>query len=318
MVHPSLLEAHVIQNRTQLATKTVDMCTVAKDAADAVRSLMDARELHFAAEIDEGPLWVAGDTHDLRQIQVDLLNNAAKYTSRGGHVKMQVCREDGHVIVRVTDDGVGIADGMLENMFDFFVHSRRSSDRAEGGLARVRSLVTLHGGEVTAKSEGAGRGAELSVRLPLVAQDSSTPRASTARRTGTMPENAKIVVVEDSVDSCMMLCELLSLAGFSCEPAHDGRTGLELILNTHPDAAIIDVGLPEMDGFELARRLRADPTGSDVFLVALTGYGQPADRERALESGFDEHLVKPVHPDKLLRLLGREGLRGGSAERPHP
>lgn len=296
------------------------MCTVAKEAADAVRSLMDARELHFTTEIEDGPLWVAGDPEGLRQLQVDLLNNAAKYTSRDGHVRLLVGREDGHVIVRVVDDGVGIADGMLENMFDFFVQSRRSADRPEGGLARVRSLVSMHGGEITAKSEGAGKGAELTVRLPLVAPSESAmrpPEHARAPSVRQIPENAKIVVVEDSIDSCLMLCELLSLANFTSEAAHDGRTGLELIARTHPDVAIIDVGLPEMDGFEVARRLRADPNTSDVFLIALTGYGQPSDRERALESGFDEHVVKPVHPDKLLRLLGREGLRGGAVESAH-
>lgn len=302
-----------MQNQSELGPQTLDVCAVAKEAADAVRSLMDERGLHFAVDVGDAPLWVAGDPAGLLQVHVDLLKSAARYTSRGGHVTMRVGPEDGQAVLRVIDDGVGIANGMLENMFELVVRSRLPSDRSGGGLARVRSIVSTHGGQISATSEGPGRGAELTVRLPLVRGDGSTDRASAKTRGLVMPEGARLVVVEDSVDSCTMLCELLSIAGFSCEAAYDGRTGLELIASTRPHAAIIDVGLPEMDGFELARRLRADPKTSDVRLIALTGYGQASDRERALESGFDEHVIKPVHPDHLLRLLGRQGLRAARA-----
>jgi two-component system CheB/CheR fusion protein len=309
-----LLDAsRVTQNKIELRKKVLDLRAVSKDAADAVRSLMDARGIEFVTELDEAPLWVDGDPARLQQIQANLLNNAAKYTPRGGHVKLTASREDNWAILRVIDDGVGIADDLLENIFELFVQSKRTLDRSEGGigvgLTLVRSLVTMHGGDVVATSDGIGKGASLTVRLPLTKRslrdDSTHPRS----RATALPKNARIAVIEDNVDSCAMLCELLEMTGYECVFSHDGKHGLELITRTMPHVAIVDVGLPEMDGFEVAQQLRNDPRTRDTFLVALTGYGQPADRARALESGFDEHIVKPIEPGKLLSLLGRESAR---------
>jgi two-component system CheB/CheR fusion protein len=235
-------------------------------------------------------------------------------------VKLSVGREDDFAVVRVGDDGVGIAPDMLENVFELFVQSRRTLDRSEGGigvgLTLVRSLVTMHGGEVTAKSDGAGKGTELTVRLPLARAEQPERTGRPRHRNESLPSGAKIVIVDDSVDSCAMLCELLSLSNFACEAAYDGTSALDLITRSRPQAAIVDVGLPGMDGFEVARRVRAEPHGKDILLIALTGYGQPSDRARALESGFDEHIVKPVQPDQLLRLLGRgeKHTNGASAD----
>lgn len=313
-----LLEAsRVTQNKIELRKKIIDVRVVAKDAADAVRGLMDGRNIQFSVEVDARPLWVDGDPARLQQIQVNLLNNAAKYTPQGGHVKLTVARDGDWVVLRVVDDGVGIAKDMLDNVFDLFVQSKRTLDRSEGGigvgLTLVRSLVSMHGGEVTAQSDGAGSGTTMTVRLPLAKGEAPEDHARTRERAMALPAHARIVVVEDNVDSCTMLCELLSLASFDCESANDGKAGLELIMSTRPHAAVIDVGLPELDGFEVAERLRADPATRDMFLIALTGYGQPADRARALESGFDEHIVKPVHPDHLLRILGRATMRPAPA-----
>lgn len=314
-----LLEAsRVTQNKIELRKKIVDVRVVARDAADAVRSLMEARSLELTTEIDPRPLWVDGDPARLQQIQVNLLNNAAKYTPPGGHVRLSVQRDGGWVVVCVTDDGVGIAEDMIENVFELFVQSKRTLDRSEGGigvgLTLVRSLVALHGGEVKAESGGIGKGTSFIVRIPLAKGETPEDDARARERARAIPSPASVIVVEDNVDSCAMLCELLSLASFHCESANNGKAGLELITAKKPHVAIVDVGLPEMDGFEVARRLRADPTTRDMFLVALTGYGQPTDRARALESGFDEHVVKPVHPDRLLQLLGRRGARAGRAE----
>ncbi len=305
-----LLEAsRVTQNKIELRRKIVDVRTVAKDAADAVRALMDERDITFTVDVGDRPMSVDGDPTRLQQIQVNLLNNAAKYTLRGGHVRLSVQRDGDWAVLRVADDGVGIAKEMLDNVFDLFVQSKRTLDRSDGGigvgLTLVRSLVSMHGGEVVAHSDGAGKGTTMTVRLPLAKGETPEDHARTLARAKALPPQAKIIVVEDNVDSCTMLCELLSLADFECESAHDGKSGLELIASKRPHAAIVDVGLPEVDGFEVARRLRADPATKDMFLVALTGYGQPADRARALDSGFDEHIVKPVHPNHLLGLLGR-------------
>ncbi|MBX3197828.1 MAG: PAS domain-containing protein [Labilithrix sp.] len=309
-----LLEAsRVTQNKIELRKKTLDVRVVARDAADAVRSLMEARSLELTTDIAPRPLWVDGDPARLQQIQVNLLNNAAKYTPPGGHVRLSVHADGDWVVVGVTDNGVGIAEDMIEHVFELFVQSKRTLDRSEGGigvgLTLVRSLVALHGGEVKAESGGIGKGTSFTVRIPLVTGETPEDDARTRERARAIPTPASVVVVEDNIDSCAMLCELLSLASFDCESAANGTTGLELITAKRPHVAIVDVGLPEMDGFEVARRLRADPATRDMFLVALTGYGQPADRARALESGFDEHVVKPVQPDQLLRLLGRRGLR---------
>jgi two-component system CheB/CheR fusion protein len=236
-----------------------------------------------------------------------LLSNAAKYTQRGGRVLLEAKRENGHALLRVTDDGVGIRPEMLDSVFDLFVQSSATLDRSEGGmgvgLTLVRSLVTMHGGTVSARSEGEGRGSEFVVRLPVTAQTpEELPRG---RQRVQWPRGTKILVVEDNADSRQTLCTLLELAGFSCHSAENGAEGLELLKLHRPDIAIIDIGLPGIDGFELARRIRALPDAEQLYLVALTGYGQPSDRALALEAGFDEHLVKPLHPEDLSRLLTR-------------
>ncbi len=314
-----LLEAsRVTQNKIELRRKVVDVRTVAKDASDVVRPVMDARQIELQIEIDELPLWVDGDPARLQQIQVNLLNNAAKYTPRRGRVKLIVTREKDQAVIKVIDNGAGIARDMLDTVFDLFVQSKSTLDRSEGGigvgLTLVRSLVSMHGGDVVAKSDGEGKGSEFIVRLPLVQGDTPEHGARTRERARSLPKDARIVVIEDNVDSCAMLCELLSLSSFECVSAHDGKAGLELIAKLKPHAAIIDVGLPEMNGFEVAEHIRESADTRNMFLVALTGYGQPADRARALQAGFDEHVVKPVHPNHLLHLLGRDGaLKTGSS-----
>jgi len=306
-----LLEAsRVTQNKIELRKRVVDLGAVAKDAVDAARSLMDSHGLHFEVRIDPQPMRVAGDPARLQQIQVNLLSNAAKYTPRGGHVLLETKVQGNAAVIRVRDDGVGIHCDMLETVFDLFVQSRRTLDRSDGGLGLgltlVRSLVDMHGGTVTARSEGEGKGCEFVVTLPLVTAALDEPRR---RHPAARAANGtRVVIVEDNADSREMLSKLLKLAGFECQDTFDGPSGVALIEAEKPDIAIVDVGLPGMDGFELARRIRAQPEYARTYLVALTGYGQTSDRVKAFESGFDEHLVKPVRADQLVRLL-REGTR---------
>jgi two-component system, chemotaxis family, CheB/CheR fusion protein len=303
-----LLEAsRVTQNKIDLRKRVLDLRTVAAEAADAVRGSMDAQGLQFEVELEGEPIVVEGDPARLQQIQVNLLSNAAKYTSRGGHVRLQVSREPGTAVIRVQDDGTGIPPTMLDSIFDLFVQSSRTLDRAAGGLGvgltLVRALVQMHGGTVNAYSDGEGRGSRFVVHLPLAAgQTAEPPELERARPA--LPETARVVIVEDNSDSREMLCALLEHAGFECHAAAAGASGLVLVDDVRPDIVIVDVGLPEMNGFEVARRIRANPRHEGVCLIALTGYGQASDRAASSRAGFDEHLVKPVHAEQLLALLG--------------
>jgi two-component system CheB/CheR fusion protein len=319
-----LLEAsRVTQNKIELRRGVIDLRAAVRDAADAVRSTLSERGVNFTMQLDSEPIYVDGDPARLQQVQVNLLSNAAKYTARGGNVRLDVCRLDGHAVIRVRDDGAGIPRDMLDSVFDLFVQSSRTLDRAAGGLGvgltLVRSLVAMHGGSIEAHSEGEGKGSEFVVRLPLVTgaqpRDESSPRLRPSVHAG-----ARIVVVEDNPDSREMLCELLKRAGFECTTADNGPAALQLIDEVCPEIAILDVGLPEMDGFELARRLRANPRHAQLILIALTGYGRAEDRKASREAGFDEHLVKPVHAEQLLQLLAQscDGSRTPSVDIVEP
>ncbi|HYE90469.1 MAG TPA: PAS domain-containing protein, partial [Terriglobales bacterium] len=303
-----LLEAsRVTQNKIELRKRVLDLGVVAREAVEAVRPQMDERGLHFALRLGPQPIYVNGDAARLQQIQVNLLNNAAKYTPRGGHVTLDVGVEAGEAVIRVKDDGVGIGRELLDSVFDLFVQSSRTLDRSAGGLGvgltLVRALVTMHGGTVVGHSDGEGRGSEFTVRLPL-AVAGEVPAPAPPRTPFTLGARARIMVVEDNTDSRELLCELLEHVGFECRAAESGLGALELVTEFAPDVAILDLGLPGMDGLELARRIRSEPRHARMILIALTGYGQAADRVAAREAGFDEHLVKPVQGEQLLTLLG--------------
>jgi len=325
-----LLEAsRVTQDKIDLKTTALDLNEAVREATDAIRDQMQANGVALEVEIDPQPLRIVGDPARLQQIQVNLLSNAAKYTPRGGHVRVSTGREGAWAVIRVSDDGAGIPPDMLESIFDLFVQSRRTLDRAAGGLGvgltLVRALVSLHGGTVSASSGGEGKGSEMVVRLPLAtgaaasrqatdgeaATDTGRPGEGIAgdgqrrKESCRLPSGAQVLVVEDNADSREMLCELLEMSGFKCRTAENGLAALDLMKAQLPDVAILDVGLPGMDGFELARRIREDGKLFQTCLIALTGYGQPSDRAISKQAGFDAHLVKPVRAEELLGMLDK-------------
>ncbi len=306
-----LLEAtRVTQNKIELKRTVLDLRAVVRDATDAAQNLFSSRGIAFKAELPTHAIDVDGDAARLQQIVVNLLNNAAKYTPRGGHVRLTMTADEAVVRIAVEDDGVGIPAEFLDSIFELFVQSHRTLDRAQGGigvgLTLVRSLVGMHGGTVRAKSAGDGQGSEFVVELPLSHHDASLP-PHPARLPGRgVPPGSRVVVVEDNADGRDLLCEFLSLAGYECHTAGDGTEGLALIQRLHPTVALVDIGLPGLDGLELARRVRSDDRNPNIVLVALTGYGQASDRATVRHAGFDAHLVKPADPDALVALLRGE------------
>jgi two-component system CheB/CheR fusion protein len=304
-----LLEAsRVTQNKIDLRRQVLDLRPITTEAADAVRRLMDDKHIEFTVDIDPDPIWVFGDPARLQQIQVNLLSNAAKYTSPGGRVALQVRRDGEDAIVRVRDNGAGIPPSMLDSIFDLFVQARPTLDHTAGGLGvgltLVRALVEMHGGTVTAHSDGEGAGSEFVVRLPITTV-APVERPEGEWR-GTVPApGTRVVIVEDNADSREALCAILAQAGLLCRGVGDGRAALDVIDEFCPEVVILDVGLPELDGLEVARQIRGKPRHAGVRLIALTGYGQASDRRASAQAGFDHHLVKPVEPQELLALVAR-------------
>ena len=260
--------------------------------------------------VQAAPTWVSADPTRLEQVLTNLLANAVKYTPAGGEITVSVHRDGDHAVLSVRDTGVGIRAELLPRVFDLFVQADRSLERSAGGLGigltLVRQLVQLHGGTVEASSAGPGRGSTFTVRLPVLADP---PDSDDAARPAVAGPARRVLVIEDNEDAREMLRNLLHILGHEVHEACDGASGIEEARRLRPDAALIDIGLPGIDGYEVARRIRADAPGTR--LVAVTGYGQPEDRERALAAGFDVHLVKPVDPDQLQRLLAaRVGVSG--------
>jgi two-component system CheB/CheR fusion protein len=309
-----LLEAaRVTQNKIVLHNGLVDLNAIVREAIEAARGQMRERSIALEDELHAAPLPVDGDPARLQQVLVNLLHNAAKYTPFKGHVVVRTRREDDTASIHVIDDGAGIPPAMLESVFDLFVQSRRTLDRSAGGLgvglSLVRSLVSMHGGSVRAHSEGEGKGSEFVVTLPVAKTASGSDAVPADLRPSDLtprceaPPGSTVLVVEDNAENRETLVELLEDSGFRCRAADCGSAALELLAKATPYAAIIDLGLPEIDGFELARRIRSMPEHAGACLVALTGYGQPSDRARAKEAGLDAHLVKPVQIEKLLEIL---------------
>jgi CheY-like chemotaxis protein len=300
--------SRITQGKVQLAREPIDLRSVVARALELIQPALAARSRTLELDLPDAPLVVSGDALRLTQVVCNLLSNAAKFTRPDRRIALRLRQRDAHAEIVVEDEGRGIAPELLPRVFDLFTQSQQPIDRQTGGLglglAIVDMLVRLHGGQVSAKSAGVERGSEFTVRLPLsdstprAADDAPVPAAADGRR------GARILVVDDNRDAAETLALLLEEVGdFRVRAAFDGIAAVAAIEHFTPDLALLDIGLPGMDGYTLARRLRELLPG--VRLVALTGYGREPDRARALEAGFDAHLVKPVDIEVLLETIGR-------------
>jgi signal transduction histidine kinase/DNA-binding response OmpR family regulator len=333
--------SRITQGKIRLQMEPVQVQAVVTQALETSRPLVDERRHQLSVSVPPEPLWVFGDSIRLAQVLTNLLNNAAKYTDEGGRIELAVTarpvaedrgakieerRSDiefqpsildprpsllnaQDVEIRVRDSGIGIPAAMLSSIFDLFTQVDRALDRSQGGLGigltLVRHLVQMHDGRVRAYSRGPGQGSEFVLQLPAIPAPVAPPT------NGAVPPTAggapgRILVVDDNRDAAISLAILLRLEGYEVRVVHDGPAALELVHSFLPHVVLLDIGLPEMDGYEVARRLRQDPAMAGTMLVAITGYSQESNRERSREAGFDHYLVKPVDPQVLSGLLSTQ------------
>src|SRR5580693_2842214 len=299
--------SRITSGRIRLTSETLDLQSVVLRAVEAARPLFDSKGHTLEIEAPASHVWVRGDLTRLTQVFVNLLNNAAKYTPDRGRIEVSIRSTDKSAAVHIRDNGIGIAAELLPRMFDLFTQGDRPLDRTDGGLgvglALVHRIVSLHGGVVKAFSEGIGRGSELVVTLPQNFEEISMTVASDSQPTESQQRRRRLMVIDDNKDAAESMSMLFELWGHEVICAYDGRGALETAAKYRPDAVFLDIGLPGMDGYEIAERLRELPESARTVLVAITGYGQDEDRRRSREAGIDHHLVKPVAPETLHKLL---------------
>ncbi len=299
--------SRITRGKIRLQRERLDLARQVRFSVEDRRRTLEEAGLTIAVETPETPVWVSADATRLAQVLDNLLENAGKFTEHGGHITVQVAADADHgqATLRVRDTGIGMEPELLARLFEPFAQADRSLERTRGGLglglALIRGLVELHGGSVRAASTGLGQGTEFTITLPQEPE----PQALTDKPAPKKPahKGLRILVVEDNKDAANTLRVLLEMFGYQVTVAYTGRAGVEAAREGHPDVVLCDIGLPEMDGFAVASALRKNPATAGARLIAVTGYGQEADRRRALEAGFNEHLTKPVDPELLLGQL---------------
>ena len=300
--------SRITQGRIELKRRPVQLADVIAQAVEIVEPLIKERQ-HKVSITSYRALRVNGDPARLVQCVANILTNAAKYTDPNGEIHLESRHEGAEAVLTVADNGVGIAQDLLPQVFDLFVQSDRTLDRAQGGLgiglSVVKRLVEMHGGSVSASSGGLRTGSTFEIRLPLIDRDDEP---SIALRQRKVPPR-RVLVVDDNEDAANSLAMILTLEGHEVESVYTAHEALARVLSFKPDVALLDIGLPEMNGYELARRLREHPEVEEIRLVALTGYGQAEDKEHARAAGFDDHLVKPADLRALQQALGATPLK---------
>ena len=298
--------SRMTRGKIALRPTVVDIAQIIEAAVEMSRPLLESASHRLTVTLPSESIPVEADVTRLTQVFSNLLNNAANYTDPGGNISIAARRDNGDVVVSVTDTGIGIPAEALSKVFDMFAQvADRSHARRAGlgiGLTLARSLVTLHGGQLTAESDGPGKGSRFTVRLPVSKREETQP-ASSAERTAASVHSQRILVVDDNRDAAASLGALLTILGAEVRVVHDGPSALEAFDQFHPQVTLLDLGMPGMDGYEVARRIRAHPDSGQTALIALTGWGQERDRRRTTEAGFDCHLTKPVDIDTVTAAL---------------
>ncbi|MHB1425012.1 MAG: PAS domain-containing hybrid sensor histidine kinase/response regulator [Gemmataceae bacterium] len=302
-----LLEvSRISTGRIHLQREQLDMRIIVERGVETARPLIEQRRHALDVHLPPSPIWIDGDATRLEQVVVNLLNNAAKYTDEGGHIWLSLQQEGTEAVLQVRDSGVGIAPDLMPRIFTLFTQAERSLARSQGGLgiglALVQRLVEMHEGRVEASS-AVGKGSEFVVRLPMVLAVATNPPSSPAEDAQPTGPSLRVLVVDDNVDAAESLALLMSELGHEVRTAHDGPSALEAALECRPNVVLLDIGLPGLDGYEVAKRMRQQPVLQNVVLAAMTGYGKESDCQRAQEAGFDHHLVKPAKFEKVQQIL---------------
>ena len=299
--------SRISRGRIELRKEPLELAPVVSHAVEAARALYRSMDHELTVTMPDAPMQLSADPTRLAQVIGNLLNNASKFTDRGGHVWLMVGKEGHEAVIRVRDNGIGIAQEHIPGLWEMFAQVDTSLERSRGGLGigltLVKTLVEMHGGTVQAQSDGLARGSEFTIRLPILS-NTALPASSTGVSEPPLPTmRRRVLIVDDSEDGAESLAMLLQLGGHETHVAHDGIEAIEAAEKLRPDVVLLDIGLPRLNGYEVCHRLRKEPWAKDLMLVALTGWGQEEDRHRSKEAGFDAHLVKPVDHDALLRLL---------------
>jgi CheY-like chemotaxis protein len=299
--------SRISRGKLEIRREQVPLSAVVSSAVETSRPLIDHMGHEFTVTLPHQTIIVDADLTRLAQVFTNLLNNSAKYMDRGGHIRLTAERQGTDVVVSVKDTGIGIAADQLPCIFELFSQVDRSLERSQGGLGigltLVKRLVEMHGGRIEARSEGLGKGAEFVVRLPVVVGPSG-PQAPSEKDEAAAPESSlRILIVDDNRDGADSLVMLLRIMGNDTRTAYDGQQGVDVAEEFRPDVILLDIGLPKLNGYEACRRIREQPWGKSVVLIAMTGWGQEDDRRRSHQAGFDHHLVKPVDPQNLMKLL---------------
>jgi PAS domain S-box-containing protein len=297
--------SRISRNKIELRRQRMQLAAAVGSAVEATRPIIDQMGHELTVTLPKHPVIVDADSTRLAQVFMNLLNNAAKYSDRGGHIWLTVERQGSDAVVSVRDTGIGIDAHHLPRLFDLFSQVDRSLEKAQGGLGiglhLVKRLVEMHGGRIEAHSDGPGRGSEFVVRLPIVVEASAPPAEP---EEPTAPTSAlRLLIVDDNKDGADSLAMMLKIMGNETHTAYDGQEGVEMAMHYRPDVALFDIGLPKLNGYEACRRIRKQPGGNDIILIAVTGWGQDEDRRRSHEAGFDHHMIKPVDPTVLMKLL---------------